>query len=188
MISPAPAHVGHVPARDHLAQDRLADLADLPHAIARGASSSRRAVCTSRSVAHVAAHCAAEADWSFSSKHCVDEGDVGNHLLVGATGRAGRSALATATAEGTVAPEEGIENVAHVRERIAATPSEALWSVPVVLGPLFIVAQDRVGLAHFLEPGLGFRIVRVRVGVQLPRELSIGALEFIDAGVRRDTQ
>ena len=47
----------------------------------------------------------------------------------------------------------------------------------VVLGPLFRVAQDRVGLLDLLEPGLGRLVPGVEVGMVFPGQLAVGLLD-----------
>ena len=48
----------------------------------------------------------------------------------------------------------------------------------VVGGPLLRIAQDRVGLVQFLEPGLGLGIAGIAVGVVLHGELAEGDLQL----------
>ena len=50
------------------------------------------------------------------------------------------------------------------------------------------VGKDLVGLRGFLEPRLGFLVVRVAVGVILHRELSVGRLQCGGVGIAGDPE
>src|SRR5262249_8722589 len=66
----------------------------------------------------------------------------------------------------------------------------ALWgeAEAVVLLPLFLVAEDIVGVLDFLEPGLGLLVARVTVRMVLPRQLAVGAFDFVFAGAARHAE
>jgi hypothetical protein len=58
----------------------------------------------------------------------------------------------------------------------------------VVAGALLRVGQDRVGLGRLLEALLGVLVPRVLVRVELVRELAVGALQLLLAGLPADPQ
>ena len=78
------------------------------------------------------------------------------------------------------------EDIERVVEPASASAASALGEsgvpVAVVGGAFFVVAQDVVGLAEFLEFFLRRRVVRVFVGVELDGELAVGLFDF---GARR---
>ena len=87
---------------------------------------------------------------------------------------------------GLPAAEEGVEDVvdataAAEAERIAG---QALGAEPVVALPLLGVGEHLVGDGDLLEALLGGGI-RVGVGVQLPRQAPVGALDVVGRGVPR---
>ena len=55
----------------------------------------------------------------------------------------------------------------------------AVFTEDVVAATPLRVAQRLVGLARFLETRLGVGIVGVVVGVELPRERAVGALDLV---------
>jgi hypothetical protein len=56
----------------------------------------------------------------------------------------------------------------------------------VIQRPLLTVAKNGVGLGALLELLLGFRIVRIAVGMVLQRKLAIRAFNFLLGGGARD--
>ena len=58
----------------------------------------------------------------------------------------------------------------------------------VVTAPPLRVAQRLVGDRDLLEAGLGLSVVGVRIGVKLPGEPSVGALELVLGGVAGDAE
>ena len=58
----------------------------------------------------------------------------------------------------------------------------------IVARALVGVGQHRVGLGRFLELLLGGLVAGIAVGVVLQRELAIGALDVLIAGVARDAE
>ena len=91
-----------------------------------------------------------------------------------------------ATAE-RVAAEERVEEVAEP-ERIAGAATgrlptgrraRAVFAEDVVAATALGIAQRLVGLTDFLEPRLGLRVVGIVVGVELPRERAVRALDLV---------
>jgi hypothetical protein len=52
----------------------------------------------------------------------------------------------------------------------------------VVAPPLLGVGQHLVGVGHLLEQGLGLGVAVPRVGVELARQLAVGALDLLLRG------
>jgi hypothetical protein len=57
----------------------------------------------------------------------------------------------------------------------------------IVEPSLLRVRKHLVGLGRFLEAGLGLLVVGIAIGVQLKRELAVGALQLGHIGVATDT-
>ena len=115
------------------------------------------------------------------AEHRLLEGEVGDHLEVLPARRA-RGPATAATAEGAAAAEEGVEDVvdpaaAAEAERVAAEP---LGAEAVVALPLLGVGQHLVGDGDLLEALLG-RGIGVGVGVELPGQAAVGALDVVGA-------
>ncbi len=99
----------------------------------------------------------------------------------------------------TAAPKEGVEDVAYAAEPTAAEDvghvhvvgAEAARAVGiaelVVVGPLALVREHRVGLVDLLEPCLCIRLL-VYVGVQRARQLEKRALDRSLVGIARDAE
>src|SRR5581483_7005950 len=79
-----------------------------------------------------------------------------------------------------VAQAAGPEPAEQVVGPAAATRApQALDAVHVVAAPALGVAQRLVGHRHLLEPRLGLGVAAVGVGMQLPRQLAVGALDLV---------
>ena len=61
-------------------------------------------------------------------------------------------------------------------------------AVLIIPGPLFVIGQHLVGLAHFLELLLGFLVAGVPVGMVFHGCLSISPFDFIGAGALLNAQ
>src|SRR5690606_35723223 len=162
---------------DHLTEDRLADGADLPHAAAVGTGGRLGAGRGPGRLARLARHRGAHLDGGLGAEDRLFEVDLGDHLEVGAGGRARAATAPEPPTEGVRTAEEGLEDVAEPTraERIAAARPgrRALRAEQVVALAALRVAQRLVGDRDLLEPALGLGIVGVGVGVQLARQAAV---------------
>jgi hypothetical protein len=58
----------------------------------------------------------------------------------------------------------------------------------VVLGPLLLVAEDVIGILHFLEAALGLLVAGIAVGMIFAGQLAVGLLDLVVCGVALDAQ
>ena len=74
-----------------------------------------------------------------------------------------------------------------------ASPATEAWTrtrkaEAVVLGPLGLVAENVVSFLDFLELDLSLLVAGIAVGVKLPRELAVGALDLLIRGAAFDAE
>ena len=151
-----------------------------------GALRGRGARLAHRAVAGVAQDVSVERDLLCGTEGGVLQGDVDGHLFVLAATHAGsraRSGGAEATAE------HGFEDVGESTEagaRTRATTAQSIRTTDVVHLALLGIRERLVGDGQLLEGflGVGSRVV----GVKLTRELAVGLLNLVLAGVTGDTE
>ena len=166
---------------DDLAQDGTAYLAHLAGAAAHVAARGMRAGLATRALAARARDREADVDGGGGAERGLAEVEVHHRFGVGRA----RGARLPATAE-RIAAEERVEEVAEP-ERIAGRATgwptrrraRAVFAEDVVAATALGVAQRLVGLTDFLEPRLGLRVVGIVVGVELPRERAVRALDLV---------
>ena len=130
-------------------------------------------------------------DLALDSEHGVLEGQLHRDLGVGPA-ELRRASPPPAPTEGAAATEEGLEDVAQA----AAEPGEGVaraWPRPraldrlgteeVVAPPALRVAERLVGHGDLLEALLCRGVAGPGVGVQLPGQAPVGALDVVIAGV-----
>jgi hypothetical protein len=135
-------------------------------------------------------HCRGDLDGRFLAVEGIFQGDLEIIAQIGTAGRTMAASTAPAAAHSAHAEgfaEDLFENVGELgragatAERALAAAHAALFEGGVahaVIGcALVLVGQDGIGLADFLELGLGLRIARILVRVILHRQLAIGALQ-----------
>jgi hypothetical protein len=162
---------------DHLAEQALADPLDLTAAAAVAAGDGLRSLAGTGAVAVATPGGQLQRHVDLVAEHRLLEGDVGDHLDVLATRRAGRPAGATAAerAAATATSEERLEDVTEAtaeqvlggRAGAAAGTADAGLAVSVVAGALLVVGQHLIGAGDLLELFARGSIVRVRVGMEL---------------------
>src|SRR5206468_1520005 len=86
------------------------------------------------------------------------------------------------------APAGEAAGPAEAAGEAGATPAGEQPAGLVVLRPPLVVGQHVVGLGDLLEPGLGLRVVRVLVRVQVAGQLAVGLLDGRRVGVLRNAQ
>ena len=127
-----------------------------------------------------------ERDLLGGTERGVLQGDVDGHLLVLAAthpGSRARSGCAEAAAE------HGLEDIGESAEagaRTRATAAQRVGATNVVHLALLGIRERLVGDGQLLESflGVGSRVV----GVELTRELAVGLLNLVLAGVTGDTE
>ena len=127
-----------------------------------------------------------EGDLLGSAKGRVLQGDIDGHLLVLAATHSGRRA---GSGRAEAAAEHGLKDVgesakAGTRTRAAAT--QRVGTADVIHLALLGIRERLVGNGQLLEGflGVGSRVV----GVELTRELAVGPLNLVLAGVTGDTE
>ena len=97
-----------------------------------------------------------------------------------------------APTKGAGAAEEGVEEIPDRAESVevgrVAPGAQPLMSIAVIRRPPLRVGENLVGLRGLLELLLGLRVVRVDVGMQLPREPTEGLLDLLLGGVAREAE
>ena len=122
------------------------------------------------------------------AEHSLGEAQLGDDLEIGAARWPRRSARSAA--EGALAAEEGVEDVADPSPERVAAPAVSVAGVAeaVVAGPLLGVAQGLVGARHLFELVLGLGVAGVCVRVQGAGPLAIGPLDLVGCGVAGDAE
>src|SRR5205085_1468473 len=103
------------------------------------------------------------------------------------------SPTGAASAEGTATAEEGLEDVAQAATEAGKgvshpRPLDGVGSQEVVAAPPIGIPERLVGQGHLLEAFLGRGVAWPGVGVKLPGQAPVGALEVVVAGVGRHAQ
>ena len=192
------AHAAAARARargDHLAEQALANAAHLARTVAVGAGDRLRPGPGSGAVTCGAHHRSTDRDWYRRTEHRLLEHEVGGDFEILAARGTGRAAVAAA--ESALAAEERIEEVAEATAGTTAAEEVAVacrraaqtgLAETVVALPQCRVREHLVGPGQLLELLLGLRIVRVRVGVELPGALAVGALDLLAPCSPPDTE
>ena len=154
--------------------------------MAGGALRGRGARLAHRAVAGIAQDVGVEGDLLGGTEGGVLQGDIDGHLLVLAATHAGRRAGSGRT---EAAAEHGLENVGESAEaaaRTRATAAQSIRTTNVVHLALLGIRKRLIGNGQLLEGflGVGSRVV----GVKLTRELAVGLLNLVLAGVTGDTE
>jgi len=91
--------------------------------------------------------------------------------------------------------EDGLEEVpegeAEASEIGSAHPPGVLvggLAEAVIVGPLLLVAQHRVGLVHLAKAALGLLLVLGHVRMVLTSQAFVGLLDVVETGIPRDTE
>ncbi len=178
--------------RDHLAQDRLSDSAELAGPAAHRAGGGLAAVSRARARAGLAGDRSPHRDLALGAEDRLVEPQVEDRLEVGAPRWA---AGAAAAAVGGASPEEGVDEVVEAAARepapegvLAPAAAQAGVAEGVVAAALLRVGQRLVGHGHLLEALLGCGVTGVQVGVHLPSKLAVGLLDLIVAGAPGDAE
>ena len=177
-------------ARDHLAQDRLAHPAQLARALALPAPCGGGAGPGSAAVAPLAQCGDPHLDLALGAEHGLLEGEPQGELGVGPP-ELGRPPPPPAAAEGAGAAEEGLEDVAQAAAETTGEGVSPAWAraldglgaEKVVAAPALGVPQRLVCLCHRLEALLGRGVAGPGVGVQLPGQAAVGALDVLLTGL-----
>src|SRR6266511_2505592 len=170
--------------RDHLAEDRAADLAHLAGSSADVATRRVRPGLASRAVAPLAGDRHPDLDRVHHTEGRLLQRELDRDLGVDAPCGARRAAT---VAEG-VAAEEGVEQVPEP-ERVprgpgARAPGRRAFRAEHVVPPATLrIAQGLVRDRDLLEARLGVGVARVRVRVVLARQRAVGALDLGLGGV-----
>src|SRR6266540_6054090 len=165
--------------RDHLAEDRAADLAHLARPSADVATRRVRPGLASRAVAPLARDRHPDLDRVHDTERRLLQRELDRDLGVDAPRRARRT---PAVAEG-VAAEERIEDVPQ-SERVPSgpgprTPGRGAFRAEHVVPPAPLrIAQSLVRDRDLLEARFGVGIVRVGIRVMLARQRAVGALDL----------
>ena len=127
-----------------------------------------------------------EGDLLGGAEGSVLQGDIDGHLLVLAATHARGGAL---RGRSEAAAEHGLENVGESAEAGARTRSataQRIGTADVVHLTLLGIRERLVGNGELLESFLG--VGAGVVGVELTRELAVGLLDLVLAGVTGDTE
>src|SRR5581483_3938523 len=121
---------------------------------------------------------------AFRSEHRLVELEGEIFAQIGAALRATAAATAASSSEQIAKAEEVAKDVAEILKngRIKAGSTGCCrhprMAKTIVAGALFLVCQNGISLAAFLEFLLRIRIVRIAVRMELHGELAIGALDL----------
>ena len=157
-------------------------VADLSAAIAGTAGDGRFAWGRTRTSALFAGFVSPHRDFGFGAEDRVLEFHV--DIFAQVSTALGAAAAARAPAENFSQAEEVAKNIAQVGgvKARACASAQAGVTEAVIDAALFDVRQHRVGLAALLEFLFRVGIVGIAVGMELQRQLAIGALDLLLGG------
>jgi hypothetical protein len=184
----AQARAGRALARSHdLTEQRAAHLPHLADAVARRALGGMRAGHAAGTAARVALHRHAHLDGSPRARHDLLKRELHHGLRVGTAQRTARRRPAREHVAAEERVEQVVEAEAALPERVGAR-GRAVGTEHVVLPAPLRIAQRVIRGVDLLEALRRVRILGVRVGVALARQLPVRALDLVVGRRARNAQ